>query len=148
MDWKEEYSLGIEEIDRQHQQMLRIMADIEAKVAAGGEWNELHLGIVELRSFAQTHFYFEEALMRSFGFGETREHEEQHKFFFTKLHQIERQSLTSAAEQELLAFLRQWQIQHMAAEDRRYADYLLAGAAPGSLLAAANGAPIKSGDNR
>jgi hemerythrin len=125
--WNDGYSLGIAELDKQHRGLLEFFPCIERQIARGGSWNDIHLTIVELRNLAQTHFHFEEAMMRLFGYPDAGSHEAAHCHFFARLQEIEQQSLTAVAEQGLIEVLRGWLIAHILEADRALADYILAG---------------------
>src|ERR1035437_10171856 len=91
--WKNEYSLGILEIDNQHKSLIHCFASIEASIKAGHTWSSTHFNIVSLKEVARFHFSCEEALMRLFGYPDIEEHSSQHEHFFTFLAEIENNSL-------------------------------------------------------
>jgi hemerythrin len=128
MEWKDEYSLGIAEIDAQHKTLLQGFSRVEQAMAKSAGWADTHYAIVELTRLAREHFAFEEALMRLFGYPATAEHAKGHAYFFTRLDTIERQSLQQSAESEMVGFLCDWLTRHILGDDRTYADHILAGA--------------------
>jgi hemerythrin len=128
MQWKDEYSLGIQEIDEQHKRLLTYFSRIEDAVNANKGWSDIHFAIVDLRAFSMIHFEFEEALMRLYGFGNYPDHIKGHLHYMKKLEDIERASLGSNAAGELVVLLREWLKVHILGEDRKYADYILSGA--------------------
>lgn len=128
MEWKYEHSIGIQEIDDQHKQLIEIISSIERAIKHERGWREIVYGIVDLKIFARRHFEIEEALMRMYGYGEAAKHTEEHQYFFTRLAEIESKSIYDLAERELLKFLRDWLKDHILGEDRGYAEYILSGA--------------------
>jgi hemerythrin-like metal-binding protein len=128
MDWKEEYSVGIKEIDTQHKELLSLFSRIMDSVEQGLQWSEVHYRIVELRNFASFHFDFEEALLRLYGCPETDAHVEFHKQFFAKLHDIEKRSLLDEVKREMFKFLFDWLFGHILTTDKAYAKHILSGA--------------------
>ena len=128
MQWKDEYSLGIAEIDAQHRELLSLFGRISQGIVAGASWSDLHYRVSELRQFADFHFAFEEGLMRMFGFPGVQEHTSAHRALFSKLDDMERRSVTSNVERELLQFLVTWLIQHIQADDRDYSRHIFSGA--------------------
>lgn len=129
MDWRSDYSLGIAEIDQQHRALLRSFSSIEEAISLGQGWSNVHYAIVELRELALRHFDFEEAVMRLFGYSEVRAHADTHRFFFQRLEEIEHNSLRDTNEAEMIAFLHDWLKKHILGDDRRYARFILDGAA-------------------
>ncbi len=64
MQWKEKYSIGIPEIDREHQKLVSCVTDIEEAVAKAQGWSILNAAIGKLVSCAIDHFAIEESIMR------------------------------------------------------------------------------------
>jgi hemerythrin len=128
MEWKDEYSLGIAEIDEQHKSLLQGFSVVEQTLRDGRGWADTHYAIVELTTLAIRHFSFEEALMRLFGYPHLDDHEHGHRYFFIRLEEIERQALRASAESEMVEFLREWLTRHILGDDRGYAAYILSGA--------------------
>lgn len=128
MEWKNEYSVGILEIDDQHKLLLRSFTEIEESIKLGQGWSNTHYAILELNQLARMHFTFEEAIMHMFGYPETEAHINEHQQFFTKMASIERHSLKKSAEVEMVQFLRGWLTSHILGSDRTYAKYIFSGA--------------------
>lgn len=128
MKWKNEYSLGIEEIDDQHRLLLSSFSVIEEAISLKQSWSNVHYSIVGLIDLARMHFTFEEALMRLFAYPEAKEHRKEHEYFFVKLAEIENNSLRNASEGQLLEFLREWLTSHILKTDAGYARHILSGA--------------------
>ena len=128
MDWKAEYLVGLKEIDEQHKELLSLFARIVEAISSEISWSETHYRIVELRTFAEFHFEFEEALMRMFGYAEQANHTQKHKLFFVKLAECEKSSILKEVEAEMIKLLFDWLFGHILVEDKAYAGYILSGA--------------------
>ncbi len=128
MQWLATYSVGIEEIDKQHKELLRLFSVVEAIVKADGKWSEVHFAIVEVRQFAEFHFRFEEALLRLFGYGKSAEHAAEHRKILDKVMNIERAAVTEESGHDVIRFFRDWLVTHIKDADRDYANFILAGA--------------------
>lgn len=128
MEWRAEYSVGIEEIDSHHKKLLELFSRIEATISAGLGWSEIHYGIIEIRQFAQFHFAFEEALMRLYGYANAELHSDEHRRVLDRVAGIEKYSLQTDCKEGLLRFFREWLIDHMQGADRLYASHILDGA--------------------
>ena len=129
MDWQDEYSLDIREIDDQHKKLIGYFSAIETSVRLDRGWSEIHFGISRLRTFAKVHFEFEEALLRMFGYPQSTQHEEEHRHFFTQLKAIEQRSAGRRADEDIVKFLSDWLTRHILVTDRDYAKHILSGAA-------------------
>lgn len=128
MDWKSEYSVGIDEIDKQHRVLLDYFSLIEDAVAAGGNWSSLHFILIQLHDYARIHFSVEETLMHMFAYPGTADHISLHQGFFAKLKELEQQSLTTDVTKGTVEFLHQWLLQHITGADKGYARHIAGGA--------------------
>lgn len=129
MQWKDAYSVGIQEIDDHHKHLLKLFSQIERSVKLRCGWKEVIYDLVDLKVFARRHFEFEEGLMRMYGYPQLKEHEGSHQLFFTKLGEIESKSIPEIAQSELIKFLCDWLKTHISGEDKGYAEHALSGAA-------------------
>lgn len=130
MQWKDEYSVGIEDIDKQHRVLLDYFTLIEDSVGSGGNWSSLHFILVQLRDFARIHFAVEETLMHMFGYPDTADHIGEHQGFFAKLKELEEQSLKTDVTKGTVGFLHQWLLKHITGADRGYVQHIANGASP------------------
>jgi hemerythrin-like metal-binding protein len=128
MKWKDEYSIGILEIDDQHKLLLRSFTAIEEAINLNEGWSNTHYAILELIQLAQMHFSFEDAIMRMFAYPDIEAHQKEHQSFFDKLASIERHSLKKSADVEMVQFLRGWLATHILGSDRGYAHHIFSGA--------------------
>ena len=129
MHWRDEYSLGIAEIDSQHKQLIGSFGAIEDAIRQGQRWSSIYFLIAELKDFARFHFACEEALMRLFGSPELRLHTVEHAHFFRFLAEIEKNSISQSIEKDLVEFLRVWMTKHIVGSDKGFARHILSGAA-------------------
>jgi len=127
MEWRAEYSVGIEEIDKQHQELLRLFSCVEEAVVRNQGWSAIHYSLVEVRQFTEFHFKFEEALMRLYGYPGSAEHAEAHRQILGDVVDIEQASVRTDAKEGLLAFYRHWLITHIQDADRAYAEHIVNG---------------------
>ena len=128
MHWKAEYSVGIDEIDKQHRVLLDYFSLIEDAVAAGGSWSSLHFILIQLRDYARIHFSVEETLMHMFAYPGAAEHVSLHQGFFAKLKELEQLSLTTDVTKGTVDFLHNWLLDHIMGADKGYARHIAGGA--------------------
>lgn len=125
MGWKDEYSVGIAEIDDQHRVLIDCIATLEQSIDDDDErrrWLAIHYAIVRLSDYTRIHFSVEESLMRIIGFSGCDAHIAEHKRFIVYLRDIERKSISQdVREDEIVAFLRGWLLTHILDDDRQYA---------------------------
>lgn len=128
MEWKDEYSVGILEIDNQHKLLLRSFAVIEESIKLDQGWSNTHYAIEELIQLAHMHFSFEEAMMRMYDYPGVYAHIKEHQYFFETLDNIERLSLGKHVGVEMVQFLNSWLTKHIMGSDRGYANHIFSGA--------------------
>ncbi len=127
MHWRDEYSLGILEIDNQHKTLIGFFDAIEEAIRQGKTWSTIYFHIAELRDFARFHFTCEEALMRLFTFPDINLHTAEHTHFLKFLSEMENNSLRKSVEKDLVKLLRSWLTKHIVGSDRDFSHHVLSG---------------------
>ena len=125
--WREEYSLGITEIDDQHKELIKRFAAVEEAITTRQGWSELHFAILGILRYAEFHFQFEEALMRLYGFPQIERHIQEHRQILQAAEIFIDESLRKVALVDIALFYQNWLAAHIQVEDRLYAEYILAG---------------------
>lgn len=124
--WKHEYSVGVKKLDKQHMKIINILNDIHnyRKEKAGPL--DLENILNDLLLYTRTHFADEEGLLRLVGYPKFTEHQEVHYGMAQKTQAICEAGLDDRDDLslELLTFLRNWWVDHLENEDRRYVPYL------------------------
>lgn len=128
MKWSSQFSVGIEEIDRQHRELIDLFNRVVDTIKAADHWADVHFRLLELRNFAGFHFEFEEGLMRMFAYPGREDHAGEHSVFFQRLDSIERSAISANVKAEVIKFLFDWLTHHISGSDRGYAKHLLDGA--------------------
>lgn len=125
--WRSEYSLGIDEIDSQHKGLISCISSLEKSIEDPDEkqrWAAIHYAIVQLSDYTRIHFTVEESLMRVLAYPDIDAHIAQHGVFISYLKDMERKSIThDVREEEIVSFLRNWLLQHIMVDDKRYAAF-------------------------
>lgn len=127
MQWNESFSIGIDEIDRQHKLLLEYFASLQAAIGNGGRWSDIHFPLVKLREYAYTHFGMEESLMLMSDYPGTAEHIEGHRKILAKLDDLEKESLQNDITSGATEFLRNWLVGHILHSDKDYAQHFAKG---------------------
>ena len=94
IEWEQDFSVGMAEIDNQHKELLRLLSEVEASIAANKGWSSTHYCILTLQQFIRFHFEFEEALMRLYAFPDYEQHAEEHRQLSIKADTIAHHSLS------------------------------------------------------
>jgi len=125
--WDEHFSMGIDEIDRQHKQLVKMvneMLDLGGVTVTSEKVSDV---LTRMTEYADYHFSSEEKLMQSSGFPEFKAHALEHAAFMRKTAELAMGTMQEhqAVPQELLAYLKEWLVNHILESDMRYKPYFM-----------------------
>ena len=126
MEWKAEYSVGIEKLDNQHKELVRMINDFHEAMKVGKAKEMTGPMLTRLISYTQDHFRTEESLF------------DLHHYPFALAHKTEHQKLveeitvllgefnkgTPMIALRLGEFLGKWLVDHIVGSDRKYTAFL------------------------
>ncbi|MBL3591561.1 MAG: bacteriohemerythrin [gamma proteobacterium endosymbiont of Lamellibrachia anaximandri] len=87
--WRNEYSINISRIDDQHQNLARLVNELNESVELGAEMKVLRKQLSELIVTTRIHFDTEEDLMRSHGYPDYSNHKVEHDALISYLEDTE-----------------------------------------------------------
>ena len=122
--WKDEYNLGIPIIDEHHR---GIVTDINSLYYAMKDEHgaaALKPIVHMVKEYTRIHFTVEEAAMRRSNFPGVPAHHRRHAGLLRKVKSVGAESLINQEPTLFLEFLKDWWINHICVEDRKFADYL------------------------
>lgn len=129
--WKERYSLGINEIDVQHKKLFEIgQKAYEIAILDDGydHYDEIMTILDELLEYTEYHFSYEEKLLKNYDYKETHNQEEEHYYYVYKIKSLSSKDDIDDNQRktilEILDFLSQWISSHIMLSDRKYAVFL------------------------
>ena len=127
-DWKQQYSVGIDSVDKQHQHLFSIGRELYSAMSSGRGKAATGRILDRLVQYTKTHFDHEEALLRKHGFPEYLKHKKSHDDLTARVlkFQSDFQAGQVGMTIELLQFLTDWLDKHIHYEDQAYAPYLKA----------------------
>ncbi len=129
VEWKNDYCIGVEEIDVQHRKLLSIVNEFYDVAVGHPADYPIKVGrcLKKLTDYTHYHFEAEEMLMERYQFPSTAQHKSEHGNFIkqvtTKIPQIA--SGNQVMGQELYQFLLDWIVNHIAHSDKSWADYVI-----------------------
>jgi len=122
IEWKEEYSVGIQEIDDQHKYFISLLNDLYSAIAANKGREELKLLFQYVSDYAEKHFATEEKYFEEFNYEGAEDHKEKHQQMRDEIKRIE--SMEDGKEIDfygnLVYFLKDWLEDHLAQMDQKY----------------------------
>jgi hemerythrin len=107
IEWKDEFNLGIEEVDSEHKVLVALINALHDAMLAGTGRADVVEGISEIYTLVSAHFEREEAFMRETRYMAYAEHKEDHEVLLDDLREIIDQVRSGAgyAEERLSADL-------------------------------------------
>ena len=125
MQWKDEYSVGVAEIDDQHKGVVDLFSVIDAAIENRESWSEVFFKLERLREHARFHFSVEESLMRMHGYSKQAEHVALHKHFLDKLDQLQMTPLSRHVTMNAINYLSNWYAEHLKSQDQDFFRYII-----------------------
>lgn len=127
VEWKDDYSVGIDSIDRQHKKLIALINSLQTAVdySAGADYEQEALDA--LVDYTKTHFSYEEGLMEQNEYPDFTTHRAEHELMIARVEQVlvEYQKNPDTAMQNAIDFLRDWLINHINGTDKQYSKYLI-----------------------
>lgn len=126
IQWSGKFSVGIQEIDHQHMQLIRLLNNLYDAMRQGEANTVLAPILKELVRYTESHFAYEEKLFRQFQYPETQKHIQQHQILAGQVKDFVEKLDTGKASitVELLNLLKDWLNHHILEEDKKYSSFL------------------------
>lgn len=126
LEWKDEYSVGNEDIDMQHKKLFEIAGRAYAllKDDMGDKYDQIVTIVDELKDYTVYHFSFEEEYMRKIGYKKFLSHKTIHDDFIERINNVNFNDIDSDQSRylmETLDFIVNWIGEHILGTDKQYA---------------------------
>ena len=121
--WKDEYSVGVDQFDRQHQHLFEIINKLTARPDTSKDSSLTSQTIKEMFDYAKEHFTAEEELMQQYDYPEIESHKKQHDYFIGTTDEL---SNTKVRPEEIAEFLKVWWTIHVLKVDMKYKEFFKA----------------------
>ena len=123
--WDKKFETGNELVDAQHRILIMLFKKLDIAIKTGLPNKTIFRIIVEVRKFAEFHFYSEENLMLEVGYPETAAHEVIHSNLIAELNlMVARITRHREFPDDLLSFLNEWLIEHIGQEDKKIVEFV------------------------
>jgi hemerythrin len=122
MKWSDDLSVGIPEIDKQHQVLVGLINTLHESMMNKQGKQVVKKILDELAEYTVTHFTYEEKYMLEFKFVGYMGHKKEHDAFVAKVKDFiaEYEANKLGLSLELLTFLRDWIVNHIMGTDKGY----------------------------
>ena len=124
--WTDKYSVGIKEIDNQHQGLVIIINELFTYMSEGRAKNKLQDIFNHLTDYTKIHFRFEETMLVKYAYSEIDQHKAEHQKFIKKLENLKSEFLNNkiTISLEVLNFLKDWLLNHILISDKKYSVHI------------------------
>ena len=128
LEWEDKYSVGVAEIDKQHQLMFATINELLEAINTNSAAEYLDHIIKSLVEYKTSHFATEEKYFQEFNYEGAAEHIAEHQDFNNKLTALQNQYAKNTTEFAfaLVDFLEDWLINHLLDADQKYKECFLA----------------------
>ncbi len=128
LDWTPAFELGVEQMDRQHKQLVKILNELHQAMLAGSQPRDLSRVMEELVLYTKYHFGTEERLMAEAAYPSLALHKQKHQALTRKAEEYASEVLKgrSTISLSILQFLKDWLNTHMLGTDKAFAEFVKA----------------------
>ncbi|MBJ6725753.1 bacteriohemerythrin [Geomesophilobacter sediminis] len=123
IEWSDALALGLPEIDRHHEQLVRLTNTTCEEIKKGTSRERIGEVLDELLRYAKYHFDCEERWFEEISYSDSALHEAEHLNFIRRVAEIQAtfRSGGTGVSFDILAFLMNWISNHIFITDTEYA---------------------------
>ncbi len=121
--WREEYSVGDPSLDAEHQQIIDSINDLYAAMNGPADGVAKKCALDKLGRYTRDHFDHEEKVLRSVGYPDFAAHKALHDDMRRRTLGLQ-SHLSLVTARDVILFLKDWWLNHIQAEDKKYAAYV------------------------
>lgn len=120
LHWTPDLNTGIEEIDRQHRRIVHYINELNKQIK-NPDHSALAKVVAAVVEYTESHFAFEESLLKQAGYEFTELHIKVHRLFIARINNIkQRFEAGQNVAEELHQVLSRWLFNHIRTEDHGY----------------------------
>lgn len=124
IEWTPELTVNNEQLDKQHQQWIKLLDDFYEGIKQGKPKEELKKLIIGMLNYTRYHFKEEEQHMQRIGYPNLEKHKALHAEYIQKIEDYHERMMSGRLilSLEVTGYLKTWLINHIKGEDQRYAE--------------------------
>ena len=126
--WSDDYKLGNEQVDTQHQRLFELVSDLVSSCLEGQSAEKLRETIGFLIDYTIRHFNDEEALQLKFDYPDFGRHKQLHEDFKKQVGELVQSFRRSGCTEELVSNVNKvvirWLVNHIQQEDKKIGDHI------------------------
>jgi len=131
IEWNESFSVGVDELDQQHQRLFKMLNALFESVDTDSESETAEALVGDMAEYANSHFETEERYMSECEYPHLAAHKEEHEAFRKKVDELTQGGRAGQGEvaREMTEYLYEWLTNHVLFSDKQYAPVVGSGVA-------------------
>ena len=124
--WRDKLSIGVPEIDRDHQQLIKYLNDFYDAAQEGHAHKAVARTLIRLMEYTRDHFAREEKVMAAVEYPHIEAHKKAHRELTQQVKVVAArfaQNPNGSIDEEVFDFLRSWLTDHIIGMDRDIAEH-------------------------
>lgn len=123
--WSPNLSVGVTEIDSDHQELIALMNALDGEVEGAGEHGAITRRLDALIARTDSHFRREEEIMRQEHYPDVEHHARVHQALIEEIRELREAHLAGTdIGPEITDFIKRWLISHIMESDKHLGGYL------------------------
>ena len=122
IEWRQEYSVGVPELDAQHRHMIELLAGLVKFTNSGGVVDPF-TALAEVNRYAEEHLQQEEMILSVRGYPDYARHKAEHDDYRKKAAALRTRAHKRDFGTEITKFLVEWWKTHILNSDQQYARF-------------------------
>ena len=126
IQWSDELSVNVEEIDSQHKEFIALINELHGAMKIGRDEDMLAGILARLIEYAVIHLVTEERLLKTHGYPDLVSHKKEHDEFKKHIQELRRKFVAdqTVPAVKVAEFLRDWLTNHIKLTDMKYRSFL------------------------
>ena len=127
MNWNPKMSVGVQMLDADHQKLVGMVNDLYDGIQGGHGKESLGKILDELIGYTKVHFGHEEKFFAQTNYPDSAAHKKLHDDLCKQVLDVQakfKSGATATLSLEVMNFLKNWLVNHIQGEDKKYGPYL------------------------
>jgi hemerythrin len=127
INWSDQFSVGVNKFDFQHKNLIKQINDLHMAMSMGNGKSSLGTILNNLADYTVKHFADEEREMQRTNYPNYMAHKREHDRLIEKVQDLQERMASGKVllTMEVMNFLKDWLMNHIAKVDKQYSEHLV-----------------------
>lgn len=121
IEWNDSYSVGDDELDKQHERLIAIINELIGKVDSECQQENFMQELLDMVTYSEDHFTFEEMKLSSVDYPDIESQIKDHRQYRSEVARIIESETKDFGQ--IMRFIIEWWMEHILVEDMKYKSY-------------------------